>query len=60
MPTILLDAQPPANMPVWARLQLIARDLPFTDVAEWHYERAGLISIITIDGGWTVVTRPAA
>ncbi|MFG2913311.1 hypothetical protein ACGF0D_10530 [Kitasatospora sp. NPDC048298] len=60
MRTVFADAQPPADMPVWARLRLIARSLPFTDVVEWHYERAGLISIFTIDGGWTVVTRPAA
>jgi hypothetical protein len=60
MRTVFADAQPPADMPIWARLRLIARGLPFTDVAEWHYERAGLISIITVHGGFTTVTRHAA
>ncbi|MFD4394695.1 hypothetical protein [Kitasatospora sp. NPDC058478] len=56
--TVFPDAQPPADMPIWARLRLIDRDLPFTDVAEWHYEQPGLISI-TIHGGFTTVTRNA-
>ncbi|MFB7910241.1 hypothetical protein ACFC1T_27785 [Kitasatospora sp. NPDC056076] len=60
MPTVLLNSTPPADMPIWARLRLIARDIPFAHVAEWRYERPGLISIITIHGGFTTVTRDVA
>ncbi|MFF2618527.1 hypothetical protein [Kitasatospora sp. NPDC058046] len=35
MRTVLPDAQPPADLPVWARLQLSQRGIPIEQVAEW-------------------------
>jgi hypothetical protein len=59
----VLDAQPPADMPIWARLQLAAREVPFAHVDGWKPEihRGAEIAIVfTIFGGVTTVTRPTA
>lgn len=56
----LFDGQPPADMPVWARLQLIRQELPFAHVDCWRYEDDRRISIFTIFGGFNVAVRPEA
>ena len=40
MPATSLIPTPPDNMPIWARLQLITQNVPFTDVKTWNYETA--------------------
>jgi hypothetical protein len=45
MPAIVtsLATTTPADMPIWARLALIDKNVPFASVTHWQYEALGLI-----------------
>lgn len=54
-----LDACPPDDLPIWARLALTDKAVRFVDVDCWKPEdfEPNLIWIFTVFGGVTVVQR---
>lgn len=50
MNTITRPANHPESLPIWARLALIAQDVPFNEITTWNHETETRI-IAFVDSG---------